>query len=220
MRKSKAGRLDPDTITNPATGVRLEDRFLRYVDKRADGHWIWCGGRRSREGAGTFGVSKGNNRSPAEVSYRLYRGAIPAGTTLLPCPQGPDCCNPEHLTLWKGWIRVSRKARAVLPDVAVAVAESRRRVTQAALARKYGVTRQMISLVLLHKMNGSSQPGCLSPEDCQNIRASYYPAETLNAAAKRLGVSGAMLRKYNKGVSIYNRLARSENRSTRFRVAV
>ena len=77
----------------------IEERFWRYVDKRADGCWPWLGGGRSAKGYGHLGeCGRGGKMVLAHrLSFEIHNGPIPTGLVVMHSCDNPACVNPAHL---------------------------------------------------------------------------------------------------------------------------
>jgi hypothetical protein len=76
----------------------IEERFWRYVDKRAEGCWPWTGNG-TPKGYGQIGAGgKGGKTVFAHrLSYEIHNGPIPAGLVVMHSCDNPGCVNPAHL---------------------------------------------------------------------------------------------------------------------------
>ena len=71
------------------------DRFLKYVDKKDNGCWMWVGAQ-TATGYGSFHFN-GMPRKAHRVSYQIHVGGIPEGMYLDHLCRTPLCVNPSHL---------------------------------------------------------------------------------------------------------------------------
>ena len=69
--------------------------FMERVEKRADGCWLWTGGR-GGSGYGQFRVD-GRMALAHRWSYEAWAGPIPAGLEIDHLCRVRACVNPEHL---------------------------------------------------------------------------------------------------------------------------
>ena len=79
----------------------LWDRFHeKFVADPNSGCWIWTAST-SEFGYGVIGLGHRNEGTDKahKVSYRLYKGDIPAGLNVLHSCDVPECVNPKHLRL-------------------------------------------------------------------------------------------------------------------------
>lgn len=75
------------------------DRFWSRVDKDApDGHWLWTGCQRNKDGYGSFELN-GVTTQPHQVVYRLAGIQIPDGMCVDHVCRVRKCCNPDHLRI-------------------------------------------------------------------------------------------------------------------------
>lgn len=143
----------------------------KYVPEPNTGCWLW----EAATGRGGYGMFKvaGRTRGAHRVAWEIYVGPIKGGLSVLHRCDQPACVNPVHLFLGthadnmadrenKG--RTSRGARhreraargenngqAKLSAADVAAIKSSHGLTQASLAREYGVSRQHVSRILSGK---------------------------------------------------------------------
>jgi hypothetical protein len=83
------------TTISPATVAR----FWSRVNKDApDGHWLWIGADRNRDGYGAFEVN-GTSTQPHVVVFRLMGVEIPEGMVVDHICRVRKCCNPAHLRI-------------------------------------------------------------------------------------------------------------------------
>ncbi|HLI51916.1 MAG TPA: HNH endonuclease [Thermomicrobiaceae bacterium] len=153
-----------------------ETRFWENVDKSGD-CWIWIA-RQERRGYGRFFVSTDRPKVASHrYSYELAHGPIPPGMMVCHRCDNPSCVNPAHLFLGTasdnvrdmidknrhahGESHYSRNQPAALARgeriaksklTPAAVRDIRRSAangaTQTELARRYGVTRRTIQMVV------------------------------------------------------------------------
>lgn len=158
---------------------RFEDK---YTPEPNTGCWLWDAAT-ARGGYGAFKVD-GRLCGAHRVAWEIYVGPINCGLSVLHRCDQPLCVNPSHLFLGtsadnvadresKG--RTSRGARhrervawgenngqAKLSAADVAAIRSSHELTQASLAREYGVSQQQVSRILNGKKwanedNGAGQ---------------------------------------------------------------
>jgi hypothetical protein len=89
-----------DKTLNTKFGPRELERFLAKV-RKTDGCWLWQS-TTMKKGYGQFslgGRSTQHTQLAHRISYRLFRGAIPAGLNVLHECDVPNCVNPSHLFL-------------------------------------------------------------------------------------------------------------------------
>ncbi|NGX57222.1 MAG: hypothetical protein K940chlam3_00107 [Chlamydiae bacterium] len=75
----------------------IKKRFLSKIEKQSDGCWLWKGVK-NRKGYGQFGIDS-KMLSCHRVSWKLYRGELPAGVHVLHKCDVRNCVNPDHLFL-------------------------------------------------------------------------------------------------------------------------
>lgn len=144
---------------------RLMQRFLRKIDIRPDGCWVWNASK-DREGYGQLVIS--GKKVPAHrASWQLRHGEIPMGMFVCHKCDVPACVNPDHLFLGtpkdntddmvaKGRERFSTRtgvtpANAKLTDTDVRIIRrlrSEQRITYSELARLFGVSITTICVIV------------------------------------------------------------------------
>jgi len=138
----------------------LRDRFYARATVR-DGCWGWRG-HVGVKGYTTMQVG-GRPLRGHRVSWEVHHGPIPDGLNVLHRCDNPACVNPDHLFLGthadnvhdmvnKGRLVVSRGedsggAKLTAADVLAIRAHSGHRGHGVALARRYGVSPALISMV-------------------------------------------------------------------------
>jgi hypothetical protein len=146
----------------------LDERFWPKVDKRTpDECWEWKGSRNGR-GYGKFGV-QGHSRYAHRISYEISNGPIPEGMLVCHTCDNPSCVNPSHLfpgtpllnvhdMVQKGRHRRANfegKRRPNSKFTDEQVIEMRRRyrdgVSQASMAREFGVRKNTINSIITGK---------------------------------------------------------------------
>lgn len=197
--------LDPARPTGANRRITLEKRFMQYVQKTDDGHWIWrgarCGGK-----YGEFGLF-GKPRRAHEVAYRMYKGFIPEGHELKLCKM-PYCVHPEHTQ--KVGHRIAGNANeqleAMVPGLRRLIKEREQagqpeQHTLKSIGLQFGVTREAVRLVLTGKITGRFGFGKLSKADCQKIKQLYtgvLPSVT-EQVAREFGIPPATMKNLATG---------------------
>ena len=138
----------------------LRERFYARALMR-DGCWGW----RNKPARGGYAhmLWQGKTHRAHRLSWRIHHGPIPDGLCVLHRCDNPMCTNPAHLFLGTDLDNVrdrdlkGRQARQrgsacgaakLTDDDVVAIrAESARRGLVAALARRYGVSHSLISMI-------------------------------------------------------------------------
>jgi hypothetical protein len=77
-------------------GATVQERFMRFVRKQADGCWLWDGCLSQTGGYGHFRLD-GRSQRAHIVSYRMHVGEVPAGLELDHICRTRACVNPNHL---------------------------------------------------------------------------------------------------------------------------
>lgn len=74
-----------------------EERFYKKVDKKADGCWVWTGGKIP----GGYGHFRLRDKMIAahRYAYILHKGEIPKGMKVCHSCHNPACVNHDHLFL-------------------------------------------------------------------------------------------------------------------------
>lgn len=75
--------------------MKIEDRWWKKVDVRADGCWEWMGSR-DRQGYGRISVQR-IGRLAHRVGYEMLVGPVPSGLELDHLCRVRCCVNPQHL---------------------------------------------------------------------------------------------------------------------------
>lgn len=147
----------PSPLRGRRFSVRpVVERFLSRVEFAEDGCWIWVG-TIDAAGYGAFSVREQRFRAH-RWAYEHFRGEPPGDYLVCHTCDVPSCVNPDHLFLGtpadnsadmvaKGrQQRGERHSRAKLSDADV-VAIRDGSETNAAMARRYGVSECAISLI-------------------------------------------------------------------------
>jgi hypothetical protein len=146
---------------------RIQERFWAKVAVgQPEDCWPWqgyCTGK----GYGRFGLAKGVSVRAHRFAYELAHGPIPEGMSVCHHCDTPRCCNPKHLFLGTDADNqrdsIAKGRNAPLPhprgakhpgakltesDVLELRAASQSGVGLTALARRFGVTKQAVWLIV------------------------------------------------------------------------
>ncbi len=136
----------------------MEERFWARVNKKSiNSCWLWNGAR-TQDGYGTLGIKGMNGKMvyAHRFSFELHCIQIPKGMCVCHSCDTPSCVNPSHLFLGTPRDNIqnaSSKHRMLGPRKLTTEQVTEIKMdsisTQAALAMRYGVTRQNISLIRL-----------------------------------------------------------------------
>jgi len=139
--------------------VPAKDRFFAKVDVSGE-CWIWLG-KKNDDGYGELQIDLRIEKAH-RFAYRLGKGEIPAGMEVCHQCDNPACVRPSHLFLGthsdnmrdmvsKGRDRQPRKrgqdhGAAKLTNAQAAAIRSDKRA-QSAIAREYGVSQTLVSMI-------------------------------------------------------------------------
>lgn len=141
-----------------------KDRFMNMVEMEPNsGCWLWSG-YVTKWGYGAF-RHNGKTLLSHRVSYSMHVGEIPAGMLACHKCDVPSCVNPDHLflgsqtdnmqdMLQKGRFVPSRGQKngcAKLTENDVLAIRSASGISQKCLARKFGVSPTLISVIRSNK---------------------------------------------------------------------
>lgn len=147
----------------------VSERFWPKVKIGApDECWEWQA-YRNKLGYGVIGTGSNRSALAHRVAWTLSKGQIPASLLVCHRCDNPACCNPDHL--WLGTnaeniadMKAKRRARAPrgashkLSKLTDEIVREIRRdyvprqVSQEHLARRYGVSQILVSLVIRRKI--------------------------------------------------------------------
>lgn len=141
-------------------GLPFEERFWSKVDKGSDDEcWNWNAAI-TPKGYPVIGADKTNKTIKAHrVSWELINGEIPEGMMVLHKCDNSKCVNPKHLYLGTHQDNMDDKAERdrsrnyVLSDQDVRDirAMKKKNVSYRKIAKKYGVSGQLIYLIVKRK---------------------------------------------------------------------
>lgn len=146
-------------------------RFWRKVQKRSrDECWLWTGSSSGGYGYVGEGGTGGRNLRAHRVSYELHFGPIPEGMLVCHTCDTSLCVNPRHLFLGtcqdnvddrdeKGRTKLADargskngRAKLVESDVRQILRELGSGMTQAGIAKRYGIDPSIISDIHRNKI--------------------------------------------------------------------
>lgn len=134
--------------------------FKDRTIENENGCWIWQGATLGpRHEYGYCGYAGKTSVTAHRASFMVFNGPIPDDLCVLHTCDVPLCCNPEHLFL--GSIAVNNADRFAkgryktkLSSSQVLEIRAAINITQAALALKYGVSREYINQIINQKRKG------------------------------------------------------------------
>lgn len=142
--------------------------FKRRSKVDANGCWVWQGSKK-RNGYGQMGYHTRSSECAHRVAYFELVGVLPVGHIVRHTCDNPACVNPKHLTSGTPAdnirdMQVRNRANytnackgsavkhlAKLNEAAVLEIRQQTKVPQKVLAQMYGVTRAVISKILLRQ---------------------------------------------------------------------
>lgn len=146
--------------------IKLVKRFLKFVERTPDGHWIWTGGT-TRGGHGRFKFN-GKTILAHRLSWELFVGSIELGKFVLHLNSchTPHCVCPFHLYEGTNQDNMRDKVdlgtqacgehngRAKLTDTKIKEIRHRSKngETNIALAKEFGVSDATISQIHLRQI--------------------------------------------------------------------
>src|ERR1700679_3623588 len=142
------------------------ERICQYISPEPNsGCWLWFGTEDGHEYGSVW--FSGRPHKAHRVFWTLTFGEIPRGLFVLHKCDTPACCNPDHLFLGthkenmidmvsKGrQQRGTKHPKSILTDGKVLEIRKRYRKykhgSTSGLAREFGVSKSMISFIVLHK---------------------------------------------------------------------
>lgn len=142
--------------------MSLEKRFRRKVSEPRDGGCTEWLGWKNNSG---YGMIKSSSRPykhllAHRVSYELHHGDIPEGMDVMHTCDNKVCVNPEHLRVgtrkenMEDMVAKNRQKTSKLTEVDFERIQDMRThgLTMREIAKQFGVSRPLISLILSGKM--------------------------------------------------------------------
>lgn len=142
--------------------TKIALRFWGKVTHADDGSdcWIWMAGGK-HAGYGGFGINNKMN-SAHRVAWELFYGEIPIGMMVCHKCDTPRCVNPNHLFLGTSkdnGIDMASKGRGAhsvltpeqVSEIKYALKHNSYDFSQSEIARKYGISKYIISRIALGK---------------------------------------------------------------------
>lgn len=210
MSKKRSDKPVPQSLVESQS-----ERFWRNVQK-ADGCWIWTGGRNAR-GYGKFYINCGGYLAH-RVSYALARGSVPEDKCVMHKCDNPPCVNPDHLELATVRMNMhdmyakrracvgSRSHHAKLNEDQVLQIRIRHNSGEKTgdLAREFGVASSVIGMAVTGRkwkhVGGPisekwtlGDPHKVTREDREKIKGLLIAGGSITDLAERYGVSASMI---------------------------
>jgi len=163
-QNSHAQKVSPDTATPQCWTRHEKERFEKYIERIPfSGCWIWLASVRKGSRDNLFyGCAWNGSRNVRAHRYahELYIGPITDGLNVLHRCDVSLCVNPSHLFLGTSadnTMDCARKGRLYAPRLSIdAVRDIRARhlagVSQKALRIEYGISKTLISQVVLRQI--------------------------------------------------------------------
>jgi HNH endonuclease len=156
-----------DDLSNlpEARKATFRKRLIASCVPNSDGCWIWQKSRMSN-GYGRFSLGGGRDTGAHRMAHLIFKGKIPAGYDVCHRCDVRPCVNPDHLfagTRSENIMDASRKNRVSRTHQCKGSAQGSAKLdeskvvaifallksgeSQSSIARKYGVTQRVISLI-------------------------------------------------------------------------
>lgn len=166
LRARSDGTISQHAATLVRAGASLDERLRHHGWTVVDSDcWEW-NGYREAGGYGLMAVGSSHPERASRAAYSAWIGPIPEGGVVCHRCDNPPCINPSHLFLGDRSLNNAdmatkkrsangvRKANWRLTDAQVDAVRERYAagdVSQRALATEYGVSQQLISLIVARK---------------------------------------------------------------------
>ncbi len=131
--------------------IPLEERFnAKWIPEPYSGCWLWTASVDPMWKYGCILVN-GKPERAHRVSWRLYRGEIPAGICVLHQCDTPECVNPDHLFLGTtqdntiDMLKKGRGGKKLTVQQVLAIREDKRRPYL--IAKDYGIHQGNVTAI-------------------------------------------------------------------------
>ena len=127
-----------------------------FYQVNEDGCWIWLKAKDKKRGYGYSFAGPGKSRKAHRIIYEMKYGPIPKGLELDHICGITACVNPDHLEPVTHAVNVQRGKKVKLTPEKVkeirSMWELTKLLTQEEIGKKFGVTQQIVSKIVNHKL--------------------------------------------------------------------